>query len=224
MRVFCQRLVELGEDAERGAPEQAFKQLLEEIGYQDWLYDNADEAQADRKWENIEELLGWIETMADELPESSTQAEKGKLTRVVSQIILRDILDRQAQDKEQDQVQLMTLHAAKGLEFNYVCIVGLEEEILPHRNSIDEQGVEEERRLLYVGITRAMKNLTLTFAAKRRRYGETISSEPSRFLAELPQDELSWEGKGVESSAEQQNMNKKAHLASMRSMLDGLGG
>jgi len=113
----------------------------------------------------------------------------------------------------------MTLHAAKGLEFNYVCIVGLEEEILPHRVSIDEQGIEEERRLFYVGITRAMKNLTLSYANKRRRFGETISCEPSRFLQELPQEELIWEGKGEETSPEQQQMNKKAHLANMRAML-----
>ena len=116
-------------------------------------------------------------------------------------------------------MHLMTLHAAKGLEFNYVSIVGLEEDILPHRASIDEQAIEEERRLLYVGITRAMKNLTLSFAAKRRRYGETIQCEPSRFLEELPQEELIWEGRGNQASPEQQQMTKKAHLASMRSML-----
>jgi len=113
----------------------------------------------------------------------------------------------------------MTLHAAKGLEFSYVTIVGLEENILPHRVSIDEEGIEEERRLFYVGITRAMKNLTLSLAAKRRRFGETVQCESSRFLQELPQDELIWEGKGSEFSGEQQRTNKKAHLANMRSML-----
>lgn len=219
VRYFCQRLVELGEDAERGEPATVFKQLLEEIAYQDWLFDNADEPQAQRKWENVSELLGWLETLGEELPEGSEEAGKGNLSQVVSQIILRDILDRQAQDKEQDQVSLMTLHASKGLEFNYVAIVGLEEEILPHRTSIEEDSIEEERRLFYVGITRAMKNLTLSFAAKRRRYGETIQCEPSRFLEELPKDELLWEGGQSQASPEQQQMNKQAHLAAMRSML-----
>ena len=221
LRMFCQRLVELDEDAERGDPVAVFKQLLEEVDYQAWLFDNNDEAQAERKWENIEELLGWMESISADLPESSGSEDSGHLSQIVSQIILRDILDREAQDKEQDQVHLMTLHAAKGLEFNYVCIVGLEEEILPHRASADERGIEEERRLFYVGITRAMRNLTLSFAAKRRRYGETVQCEPSRFLQELPQDELLWEGRGSELSPEQQRSNKQAHLANMRSMLGG---
>ncbi len=221
LRQFCQRLVELAEDAERGEPVEVFKQLLNELGYQDWLFDNNDEAPAERKWENIEELLGWMESIGDDLPEQGADGGAGRLSQIVSQIILRDILDRQAKDKEQDQVSLMTLHAAKGLEFNYVSIVGLEEGILPHRVSIDEQGIEEERRLFYVGITRAMKNLTLSLAAKRRRYGETVQCEPSRFLEELPQDELIWEGKGSELSGEQQRTNKQAHLANMRSMLGG---
>ena len=221
MRAFCERMVEIAEDAERAEPATAFKQLLSELAYQDWLFDNVDEAQAQRKWENIEELLGWLSSLSDELPERSAEDDKGRLSEVVSQIILRDILDRQAKDKEQDQVHLMTLHAAKGLEFNYVCIVGLEEEILPHRNSILEDGIEEERRLFYVGITRAKKNLTLSYAAKRRRYGETIQCDPSRFLSELPKDELIWDQKGQEASPAQQEMNKKAHLASMRSMLGG---
>ncbi len=218
---FCQRLVELSEDAERGDPVEVFKQLLDELGYQDWLFDNNDEPAAERKWDNIEELLGWMESIGDDLPEQGDEAASGRLSQIVSQIILRDILDRQASEKEQDQVSLMTLHAAKGLEFNYVSIVGLEEGILPHRVSIDEQGIEEERRLFYVGITRAMKNLTLSLAAKRRRYGETVQCEPSRFLEELPQDELIWEGKGSEMSADQSRTNKSAHLANMRSMLGG---
>ncbi len=194
--------------------------MLDEIGYQAWLFDSEDEAKAERKWENIEELLGWLEVLSDDAHDAPTSDKPGHLTRVVSQIILRDILDRQAQDKEQDQVHLMTLHAAKGLEFDYVCIVGLEEEILPHRTSILEDSIEEERRLLYVGITRAMKNLSLSFAAKRRRYGETISCEPSRFLKELPAEELIWEGKGAQTSPEQLEMSKKAHMASMREMLN----
>jgi ATP-dependent DNA helicase Rep len=219
LRFFCQRMVELADNAERGDPVEVFKELIAELGYQDWLFDNNEEAAAERKLENIEELLGWMTSINDDLPETSSEDTTGRLSQVVSQIILRDILDRQAQDKERNEVNLMTLHAAKGLEFNYVCIVGLEEQILPHRVSIDEQGIEEERRLFYVGITRAMKNLTLSYAAKRRRYGETIQCEPSRFLQELPQDELIWEGKGIEASPEQQQISKQAHLANIRNML-----
>ncbi len=220
LRVLCQRLVELAENAERGDPAEVFGQLLKDIDYQAWVFENADEAQAERKWENVEALLDWLSAINDELPESEALQNTGRLSEVVSQIMLRDILERQEKDKVLDQVHLMTLHAAKGLEFNYVAIVGLEEEILPHRNSITEQAIEEERRLFYVGITRAMKFLSLTYAAKRSRYGETMPCEPSRFLAELPQEELAWEGQGIESSPEQQQINKQAHLASMRSMLN----
>ena len=80
----------------------------------------------------------------------------------------------------------MTLHASKGLEFPFVFMMGLEEELLPHRNSIDEGNIEEERRLMYVGITRAQVGLYLTLAAIRSQYGEKVEITPSRFLDELP--------------------------------------
>ena len=88
---------------------------------------------------------------------------------------------------------MMTLHASKGLEFPYVFIMGMEEEILPHRSSIEADTIEEERRLAYVGITRARQTLAFTFAAKRKQYGEIIDCAPSRFLDELPPDDLAWE-------------------------------
>ena len=140
LRMLCQRLVELAEDAERGDPAEVLRQLLEEIGYQSWVFDNAEQAQAERKWENIEALLDWLSVIHNDLVESKAMQKTGRLSEIVSRIILRDILERQEKDKSLDQVHLMTLHAAKGLEFNYVVIVGLEEEILPHRNSLMRTG------------------------------------------------------------------------------------
>ena len=121
-------------------------------------------------------------------------------------------------DDGQDLVSLMTLHASKGLEFNHVYIVGVEEDILPHRTSVMDDSVEEERRLFYVGITRAMQTLTLSHCRVRKRFGEMNGCEPSRFLTELPEDDLLWEGQEPEDP-EKQHQAGKAHLASIRAGL-----
>ena len=97
-------------------------------------------------------------------------------------------------ERETDAVRLSTLHAAKGLEFPHVFVVGLEEGLLPHRESIANGNVDEERRLFYVGITRAERSLHLSFCRRRRRAGETIECQPSRFLGELAQEDLRWSG------------------------------
>ena len=101
---------------------------------------------------------------------------------MVAKMSLMDILERQNEEASGDNVRLMTLHAAKGLEFPHVFLVGMEEELLPHRTSIEEENIEEERRLAYVGVTRAQRSLTITLAARRRRGGELVRCEPSRFL------------------------------------------
>jgi ATP-dependent DNA helicase Rep len=96
----------------------------------------------------------------------------------------------------------MTLHAAKGLEFPHVFMIGMEEGLLPHRNSIDGDTIEEERRLAYVGITRARQTLTMTMAARRKLFGEIAETTPSRFIDELPQEDLEKEGMGQPSDPE----------------------
>ena len=127
--------------------------------------------------------------------------------------------ERQEQEDNADQVQLLTLHASKGLEFPYVFMVGMEEGILPHQSSIDEDNVEEERRLAYVGITRAQRELFFTYAKERRQFGEMIRPEPSRFLYELPQDDLEWQNAAPVKTAEQRQQTGAAHIERLRQLL-----
>jgi ATP-dependent DNA helicase Rep len=111
------------------------------------------------------------------------------LEEAIARLMLRDLMEQQEEERSgPDSVQLMTLHAAKGLEFPHVYLIGFEENILPHRNSIESDTVEEERRLAYVGITRAKETLTISYARKRKQFGENLGCEPSRFLDELPMD------------------------------------
>jgi ATP-dependent DNA helicase Rep len=112
----------------------------------------------------------------------------------------------------------MTLHAAKGLEFPCVYLVGMEEDILPHRNSLDDNALEEERRLAYVGITRARSQLTLSYCTHRRRQGQPVSCKPSRFLEELPPEELEWPARNP-LSEETRRERAQASLAHIRNLL-----
>ena len=131
------------------------------------------------------------------------------------------MMERGEDDDESDQVQLMTLHASKGLEFPHVFLIGMEEGILPHQTSIDENNVEEERRLAYVGITRAQQTLTFSLCKERRQYGEVIKPEISRFLLELPQDDLLWEKDKPQLTEVQKEQKVSHNIANLRAMLQG---
>ena len=194
-------------------PVSVIKELIVDIEYERWLQDTSkDENDANRRMENVLELISWLERLSAKDPEAD-------LATLVAKLTLLDTLDRGEEDKNENKVHLMTLHASKGLEFPHVFLVGVEEECLPHRNSIEEDNIEEERRLAYVGITRAQKTLTISFAAKRKRYGEIINCEPSRFLDELPQDLLQWTGAGIEVPEEEKRVRGNAHLAGLKSLL-----
>ena len=152
---------------------------------------------------NVSTLFGWV----TEMLEGSELDEPMTLTQVVTRFTLRDMMERGESEEELDQVQLMTLHASKGLEFPYVYMVGMEEGFLPHQSSID------------VGITRAQKELTFTLCKERRQYGELVRPEPSRFLLELPQDDLIWEQERKVVSAEERMQKGQSHLANLKAMM-----
>ena len=195
-------------------PVTAVKKLVNEIHYHDWLRENASsDAVADGRMENVTDLIDWLGAL------QKGELQEKTLTEMVAHLTLMDLIERQNEEEDQDQVHLMTLHSAKGLEFPHVFLVGMEEELLPHRSSIEEDNIEEERRLAYVGITRAQQSLTLTYAAKRKRFGEMIPCEPSRFLQELPEEDLRWEGRGRQLSAEEKQERGTAHLANLKSLL-----
>ncbi|MDH5601388.1 MAG: ATP-binding domain-containing protein, partial [Gammaproteobacteria bacterium] len=194
-------------------PVTVVKELITGIDYERWLTDTSkDEADAIRRMDNVLELINWLERLA-------AKDNEADLATLVAKLTLLDTLDRDSEDKDENKVHLMTLHASKGLEFPHVYLVGVEEECLPHRASIEEDNIEEERRLAYVGITRARKTLTISFATKRKRYGEVIECEPSRFLDELPQELLQWSGAGIELPEEERKARGNASLAGLKSML-----
>lgn len=197
-------------------PVQSIKEMVHDLDYEAWLHQTSNTPnQAEARLKNVWFLIDNIERMLDKAEENGEDMD---IEEAVSKLILRDMLEQQEQEDELDQVQLMTLHASKGLEFPYVWIMGLEEEILPHRNSIEADTIEEERRLMYVGITRAKQNLTLTLTSKRKAYGEAFEPTPSRFLEELPKDDIQREGFG-EASQEQKKARGESALAGLKNLM-----
>ncbi|MEZ9902591.1 DNA helicase Rep [Vibrio breoganii] len=216
LRRFTEWLVRVGDNAERGNTVEAVRSLVRDIKYEDWLYEtSASPKAAEMRMKNVSDLYTWI--VAD-LEGDNYDKEEKTLKEVVQRLTLRDMMERGEDDAEADQVQLMTLHASKGLEFPYVYLMGAEEGILPHQTSIDEDNVEEERRLMYVGITRAQKELSFTVCKERRQYGELIKPTQSRFLDELPFDDLEWEVKKKEQTKEERMEKGQAHIANLRAM------
>jgi ATP-dependent DNA helicase Rep len=163
--------------------------LLAAIQYERYLYDMFDERPAQTRWQNVLELTGWLKRKAEEAELT--------LVELAQHVALVTMLERGEGDDEPDAVKLSTLHASKGLEYPHVYLVGVEEGLLPHLGREEEDTdpdsmaealalrVQEERRLMYVGITRARRSLHLTWCRKRRRAREDVVREPSRFIEEM---------------------------------------
>ncbi|MEQ9922277.1 DNA helicase Rep [Pectobacterium brasiliense] len=212
---FTQWLAEIARLAER-EPVAAVRDLIHGLDYESWLYETSPSPKAaEMRMKNVNQLFSWM----TEMLEGSDLDEPMTLTQVVTRFTLRDMMERGESEEELDQVQLMTLHASKGLEFPYVFLVGMEEGLLPHQSSIDEDNVDEERRLAYVGITRAQRELFFTLCKERRQYGELVRPEPSRFLLELPQDDVVWETERKVVSAQERMQKGQTNVANIRAML-----
>ena len=218
LQKFARWIVELNDEIQRSEPERAVRSMLASLHYEEYLYEYATSPKAaEMQSKNVATLFDWIADMlkGDEFNEPMN------LNQIVTRLTLRDMLERGEEEDDSDQVQLMTLHASKGLEFPHVFLIGMEEGILPHQTSIDEDNVEEERRLAYVGITRAQQNLWFSLCKERRQFGELIRPEPSRFLLELPENDLQWERDKPPLSAEQQQAKTQSHIANLRAILRG---
>ncbi len=195
-------------------PHAIVERIVTEIAYEDWLKNiSSSDKQAEFRMDNVYEIIDWTRRLYED------GEGKEDLAEIIAHMCLMDLLERNQEEDEENAISLMTMHTAKGLEFPYVFLIGVEEEILPHANSMEEDGLEEERRLAYVGITRAKQYLTITYANMRNKYGEKISCEPSRFLEELPEKNCEWADRVV-VTPEQMQATSQSYISSLQAMLD----
>ena len=181
---FIDLIDELRHHAENLDAMALCQRLLDMTEYRAWLDETSTSSkQAESAFENVMELVSWIGNLQKQREENSVQ-------EIISHLSLMSMLENNESDVADDAVQLTTIHAAKGLEYDHVYLSGFEEDSLPHHQSHDAEGIEEERRLTYVAITRAGQSLTLSYAKTRQKFGELQHCEPSRFLYELPESDL----------------------------------
>ena len=178
---FCALINGVRYRAEREPAGRLLDELLRRIGYADWLSSTLDRRDAQARTQSVGDFIGWLARKGE--------ADGKNLLELTQMVALITMLEGREADGA-DAVRLSTLHAAKGLEFPHVFLVGLEEGVLPHRGAVDAGNVDEERRLMYVGLTRAQQTLHLSYCRTRKRAGEKVECAPSRFLAELPQEDL----------------------------------
>lgn len=206
LREFCEFINRISFRADKESAAQVLDDLVDAIGYEAWLYDNDEPRAAETRWNNIRDFVRWLNTRGEE--------DEKNLLELTQMVALITLLEERDED-EADVVKLSTLHAAKGLEFDHVFLVGLEEGMLPHREAAEEGRLEEERRLMYVGITRARKSLTASYCERRKRGGDWIACEPSRFIAEMGDD--------IQMPGKPDNVESRLHgsdrLAALKAML-----
>ena len=202
---FCQFINRIEARVAREPAGELLDELLQAIGYEAWLFDQDEQRAAQSRWDNVREFAAWMAKKGEEDEKTLLQ-----LTQTIALITLLEGREEEAPDA----VRLSTLHAAKGLEFGHVFLVGIEENILPHRDAVDEGRLEEERRLMYVGVTRARKSLTLTYCARRKRARESVSCEPSRFIEELG-DDIRLPGAEPDAHAKASGSDRLAALKAM---------
>jgi ATP-dependent DNA helicase Rep len=237
LRAFCDFIQRLMERAGRDPASVVLDDMMAGIHYEPYLYDAFDERQAQTKWQNVLEFLEWLkrkgtkpeaplgEVDGDEaggaqatgFDNNDGLADTGKnLLGLIQTVALMSMLE--GRDEDPDAVRLSTVHASKGLEYPHVFLVGIEEGIVPHRGNddtpMDDARIEEERRLMYVAITRAQRSLHVTYCKKRKRARETQVCEPSRFIHEMGLDEA------PPPTEEEAPMSPKDRLGALKALLN----
>ncbi|MCL4746516.1 MAG: UvrD-helicase domain-containing protein [Burkholderiaceae bacterium] len=186
LRSFGDFINRIARRAAREPAGQVLDALIAAIQYREHLFDTLEDKAAAVRWTNVGDFVDWLKKRAQD--EGSTLAQLAQSVSLLSQL--------ERKDADADAVRLSTIHAAKGLEFAHVFIVGCEEGLLPHRGGEpegeDDAGeslrIEEERRLMYVAVTRAQRSLTLSWCRKRKRARDLLARQPSRFIAEMQLD------------------------------------
>ncbi len=220
LRQFGEFINRIGWRAQREPAAQVLDELVQAIGYRAHLFETLDDKQAASRWQNVSDFLDWLRKRAAE--DGSTLLQLAQNVAILSQ------LDRS--DADVDAVRLTTIHASKGLEYPHVYIAGCEEGLLPHHGGagVDDDGeivdsdlqqarIEEERRLMYVAVTRAQRSLTLSWCKERRQAREARSQRPSRFIAEMQLEAAPSSARTVTQQAARQQLGR------LRDLLGGAG-
>ena len=189
---------------------KTFRALIEEINYRDYLHELHKNPQSALK--RIEAYEDFIRSLAH----YESQEQAPSLQGFLEALALTDLMNEK-DEKISFGVTLISLHSSKGLEFPVVFIVGVEEDILPHKKSAGD--IEEERRLFYVGITRAMKELYITYAVHRQKYGKNVPSNPSRFLEEIPDEVVTTVSRFEPEDPAQAEKTAESFFANIQAML-----
>jgi ATP-dependent DNA helicase Rep len=222
LRQFCDFINRMESRASRPGPSGSgenaaalLDELMEAINYESYLYDAFDERAAQSKWQNVLDFTGWLKEKG--CGGKHGDGDEKNLLELTQMVALMTMME--GKDEDPDAVRMSTLHASKGLEFPHVFLVGVEEGILPHKGDTDAPPesiaarIEEERRLMYVGITRAQRSLQITWCKRRKRARETVQCDISRFIKEMCLDV------GDALPKEDEIITPQARLANLKALL-----
>jgi len=216
LREFCDFINNLERHAHReGHAAELLEEMMKEINYEAYLYDNFDDRAAQSRWQNVLDFTNWLKDKGNGGRDG--EGDERSLLDLTQMVALMSMLD--GKDEEPDAVRMSTLHASKGLEYPHVFLVGCEEGILPHKGDPDAPAeqiaarIEEERRLMYVGITRAQRSLTISWCKRRKRARETVNCDISRFIKEMKLDE------GDAVPKESEIITPQTRLANLKALL-----